>query len=271
MNETDLWLLFAGTLASSVNAAAGGGTLLSFPALLASGLTPLAANATSTVGLLPGSLASVWAYRRELWALKAEGVLILLPALLGGALGAWALLHFGNGVFVKIVPALLIFAAGVLAAQPWLSRLVQRRAAAPGTAGTASRGTDLIAGTTAGLGPAIAVVLFISVYAGYFGAGAGILFLGAMGLVLSRPLGELNALKVLAALAANGIGAATFILLEWRHPSGALSFRAALPLAAGAVLGGYGGVHLAKKLPPWALRAFAAGVGIVIAVWIAVR
>ncbi len=269
MSKTDLWLLFAGTLASSVNAAAGGGTLLSFPALLASGLSPLAANATSTVGLLPGSLASVWAYRKELWALKTEGVLILLPALLGGALGAWALLHFGNGVFVKIVPALLIFAAGVLAAQPWLSKLVQQRAARAGTVG--SKGQDLIAGTTAGLGPAVAVVLFISVYAGYFGAGAGILFLGAMGLVLSRPLGELNALKVLSALAANGIGAATFVLLEWRHPSGALSFRAALPLAAGAVVGGYGGVHLAKKLPAWALRAFAAGVGLVIAVWIAVR
>ena len=66
MNKTDLWLLFAGTLASSVNAAAGGGTLLSFPSLLAAGLSPLAANATSTVGLLPGSFASVWAYRKEL-------------------------------------------------------------------------------------------------------------------------------------------------------------------------------------------------------------
>jgi len=271
MTKTDLWLLVAGAIAASINAAAGGGTLLSFPALLAAGLTPLAANVTSTVGLLPGSLASVWAYRKELWALKAEGVLILIPALLGGAVGAWALLQLGNGVFVRIVPLLLLFAAGVLAAQPWLQKLVQRRAAPASGAPGRSAGSAVVTGTTAGLAPAIAVVLFISVYAGYFGAGAGILFLGAMGLILSRPLGELNALKVLSALAANSVGAATFVLLEWRHPTGALSLRSALPLAAGAIAGGYGGVHLARKLPAWALRGFASCVGLAIALWLAVR
>jgi uncharacterized membrane protein YfcA len=266
MNETDLWFLCAGAIAASFNAAAGGGTLLSFPALMASGLSPLAANATSTVGLLPGSLASVWAYRRELWALKAEAILILIPAVIGGGIGAWLLLQLGNDVFVKLVPLLLVFAAGMLAAQPWLQKLVQRRAA-PESGAAGALATPFLTG----LGPSVAVVLFISVYAGYFGAGAGILFLGAMGLVLSRPLGELNALKVLSAAAANGIAAAALAILEWRHPSGALSLRSALPLAAGAILGGYGGVRVAKKLPAWALRAFASTVGLAIAVWIAVR
>ena len=263
MTKTDLWLFLAGAVAASVNAAAGGGTLLSFPSLLALGLTPLAANATSTVGLLPGSIAAVWAYRRELLALKAEGVLILVPALLGGAVGAFVLLKLGNGVFVKVVPVLLLFAAGLLAAQPLLSRLLQKRGAAPEALAAA--------GALAGLGPAVAVVLFISVYAGYFGAGAGILFLGAMGLVLTRPLGELNALKVLSAAAANGVGAATIILLEWRHPTGALSCRHALPLAAGAIIGGYFSVHLVRRLPAWALRAFASSVGVAIALWLAFR
>jgi uncharacterized protein len=275
VTRTDLFLLLAGAVAASINAAAGGGTLLSFPSLIASGLSPLTANATSTVGLLPGSIASVWAYRKDLLALKAEGLLILVPAIFGGALGAWILLKLGNSVFVKVVPLLLLFAAGLLAAQPLLARLLARKAG--GTALTSegapppAEGPGRFAATTTGLGPAIAVVLFISVYAGYFGAGVGILFLGSMGLVLSRPLGELNALKVLSAASANGIGAATFVLLEWRHPTGALSLRSAVPLAIGAILGGYGGVRIVKKLPAWALRAFASLVGLGIALWLAVR
>ena len=266
MERADLWLLLAGAVAASVNAAAGGGTLLSFPSLIASGLSPLAANATSTVGLLPGSIASVWAYRKELWALRGEGILILIPALFGGALGAVLLLKLGGKVFERVVPILLLFSAGLLAMQPVLTKMVQKRASlVPAPA------ADAFAATTAGLAPAVAVVLFISVYAGYFGAGAGILFLGAMGLLLSRPLGELNALKVLSAAAANGIGAATFILMEWRSPTGALSFRSAIPLACGAILGGYFGVRVVKKLPAWALRAFASSVGVLIAIWLAVR
>ena len=266
MEQADLWLLLAGAIAASVNTAAGGGTLLSFPSLIASGLSPLAANATSTVGLLPGSIAAVWAYRKELRALRGEGILILIPALFGGALGAFLLLRLGGKVFERVVPILLLFSAGLLAAQPLLTRVLLRRAG-----GLPPPVPGAFIATTAGLAPAIAVVLFISVYAGYFGAGAGILFLGAMGLLLSRPLGELNALKVLSAAAANGIGAATLVLLEWRHPTGALRFRSALPLACGAILGGYASVHLVRQLPAWALRVFASAVGVGIAIWLAVR
>ena len=272
MERSDLWLLLAGAIAASVNAAAGGGTLLSFPSLIALGLSPLAANATSTVGLLPGSIASVWAYRRELRALRGEGILILIPALIGGALGAVLLLQLGGRVFERVVPILLLFSAALLALQPVLNRMLQRRAGdAPQPASGALAATTGTTGTTAGLAPAVAVVLVLSVYAGYFGAGVGILFLGAMGLVLSRPLGELNALKVLSAAAANGIGAATLALLEWRHPTGSLRFRSAIPLACGAILGGYFGARVVKKLPAWALRAFASGVGVAIALWLALR
>ena len=267
--HTDLWLLLAGAVAASVNAAAGGGTLLSFPSLMAAGLSPLAANATSTVGLVPGAVASVWAYRRELRALRGEGILILIPAVFGGVTGAWLLLHLGGRVFERVVPFLLLGSAALLAAQPLLNRMVLKRTG--GATAASSSGAQPFAATTAGLGPAVAVVLFIAVYTGYFGAGAGILFLGAMGLVLSRSLGELNALKVLSNVAANGIGAATFAIMEWRHPSGALVLRDAVPLAIGAILGGYFGVRVVRKLPAWALRAFASSVGVGIAIWLAVR
>jgi uncharacterized membrane protein YfcA len=271
MHAHDLWLLCAGFVAASVNAAAGGGTLLSFPALMATGLPAIAANATSTVGLLPGSIASVWAYRRELIALRAEGLLVLVPALGGGVFGAWLLLHLGGRVFDRVVPFLLLTAAALLAAQPWLSRLVDQHSKAGRGARPLVAGPAPFVATTAGLAPAIAGVVAISVYAGYFGAGAGILFLGSMGLLLVRPLAEINALKVLAAAAANGIGAVTFAASELFHHAGVLSLRSALPLAAGAILGGYFGARLVKRLPAWVLRAVASSVGIGIAFFLAVR
>src|SRR5256885_3658729 len=103
-----LWLFFAGALAASVNAAAGGGTLLSFPSLLAAGLSPLAANATSTVGLLPGYLASVAGYRADTRDLRADLVRAVPPSLLGGALGGYLLLSLGGAFFARIVPVLLV-------------------------------------------------------------------------------------------------------------------------------------------------------------------
>src|SRR5256885_15509850 len=99
-----LWLFFAGALAASVNAAAGGGTLLSFPSLMAAGLTPLAANATSTVGLLSGYLASVAGYRTDMRQLRGEVLFTIVPSIIGGALGAWLLVAMGAAFFARIVP-----------------------------------------------------------------------------------------------------------------------------------------------------------------------
>jgi uncharacterized membrane protein YfcA len=222
MKHNDFWLAMAGFLASSVNAAAGGGTLLSFPSLLALGLSPLAANATSTVGLLPGSVASIFAYRRELTATRADAWRLVPPSIAGGVVGAWLLLFLGDRVFAAVVPSLLLISSALLVVQPLVARRVQRRAAlAPALAEAPGKASSTWL--------ALAASLLVSVYAGYFGAGAGILFLGATGLLLS------------------------------------------LPLCAGALLGGYLGVRLVRRLPAWALRAFSALVGVGIAFYLVLR
>jgi hypothetical protein len=249
VRRIDLWLFFAGALASSVNAAAGGGTLLSFPSLMAAGLSPLSANATSTVGLLTGYIASLAGYRKEMRKLRGDVVSATVPSMIGGVLGAWLLVRLGSAVFARVVPALLVVAALLLLSQPFLARLLRRRPAV-------ERPTVIFA-----------AVFVIALYAGYFGAGAGILFLGAMGLLYHRDLGEVNAIKVFVALLANVIAAATFVVLELAHPTGALRFRAALPLALGALAGGYVGVRIARRLRPVLLRGFAAFVGVAIAVY----
>lgn len=289
MNQRDLWLLLAGFVASSVNAAAGGGTLLSFPSLLAVGLSPLAANATSMVALLPGSLASIWAYRKELGTLHADALRILWPSLFGGVLGAWLLVALGERVFAAIVPALLLGSSALLVAQPLVARWLRlRRAAssapAPGdpASGAAGSAPARASGRAMPAVPADASAHFgmtavlvgsflVAVYAGYFGAGVGILFLATMGVLLSRPIDEVNALKVVSAALSNGVAAATFVLLEHRHPTGALHYRQALPLALGALLGGYLGVRAVRRLPPAALRAFAALIGVGIALYLGLR
>ena len=241
-------LFLAGLVASAVNAAAGGGTLLSFPALMATGLSALAANATSTVGLLLGYFTSTAGYREEMRELRREAVEGIAPSIIGGSAGAALLLVLGAKVFARLVPWLLIGSSALLLAQPLVQRLASR------SAGPRSK-----AAVWTGL-------LVISVYVGYFGAGAGILFLAVMGLLYGKPLGQVNAIKVFVNTLANVIAALTLVGVELIHPTGALAWRQMAPLAAGAVLGGFAGVRVARKLPPAALRAFAALVGLCIAV-----
>lgn len=255
LHRTDLWLFAAGLLASSVNAAAGGGTLLSFPSLMAAGLSPIAANATSTVGLVPGYLASLVGYRVEVGGdLRKEAGRTVVPSILGGVTGAWLLLQLGGQVFARIVPALLIGASVLLLSQPLVAKFLEKRRA------TIEHPVALFAAN-----------FLVALYGGYFGAGAGILFLAAMGLLMRRDLRDVNAIKVVVSLLANVMGAATLVLLETRHPTGALVFRDAIPLAIGAVAGGYLGVRVVRKLPPTFLRGFAAAVGLAIALYFVLR
>ena len=253
---SDLWLFLSGFVAAGVNAAAGGGTLLSFPALIAAGLSPIAANATSTVGLLPGMFASTGGYWRELSSpeLRKEARLQIVPAALGGVLGAWLLLHLGGRVFARVVPVLLLAASALLAAQPLVARWLGRHRPQQGSVALA-----------------MLIALATSTYGGYFGAGQGIIFLAAMGLVTTRPIGEVNALKVLVAMVNSAVAAITFVMVEAWHPTGALDFRAALPLCIGSFAGGWLGARVARRLPAPVLRGFAAGVGVAIGLYLALR
>lgn len=245
----DVLLFFAGLVASAINAAAGGGTLLTFPSLLAAGLSPIAANATSTVGLLTGYFSSIGGYRDDMRKMRGEVIFSVIPSVIGGVLGAWLLIALGSKVFNRVIPILLIGSAATLLLQPLIARFVR-------TSHVQSR-------------IAVFVALFlISVYAGYFGAGVGILFLAAMGLMYQRDLGQVNAIKVFVSTVSNVLAAITFVVLELLHPTGAISWRATAPLAAGALAGGFVGVKIARRLPASALRGFAALVGICIAVYL---
>ena len=253
---TDLWIFLAGLVAGSVNAAAGGGTLLAFPVLLGvAHLSPLAANTTCTVGLLPGIVASTGGYWRELAAhLRRDARRQLLPSALGGVLGAWLLLTLGGAVFALVVPWLLVASAILIAVQPVVSRWLAHHRPEHGYPAAS-----------------LAVPFLVSVYGGYFGAAQGIPFLAAMGLLLPWPIGELNALRILNAMVNNLLAALTFFVLEAIHPTGALDFRAIVPLALGSLAGGWAGVRIVRRMPAAALRGFAACIGVAIGVYLAFR
>jgi len=229
------WLLLAlaGFAAGVVNAIAGGGSLLSFPALLLTGMPPVAANATNTVAIWPGTVSSAWAYRRLIGEERRRAWRLAWPSLAGGLLGSVLLLHTPERAFRVVVPWLILFAAGLLVVQGPVARWLARRARAEG-----------------GAVPAALWIaqLLISVYGGYFGAGIGILMLAAMGVFLPDTLQHANALKVLFSLLINGIAAAYFL------GAGAVHLPEAALMAAAALGGGWAGAHLAQRLPAPILR-----------------
>jgi len=223
--------------AGIVNALAGGGTLLTFPALLATGVPAVAANATNTVALFPGQLASSLAYKTHIADERRRALALAVPSLLGGIAGAWLLLSLPERSFEKAVPWLIVFACVVLAFQGQLKRIVAgaRHANHPAALWVAQ--------------------LLISIYGGYFGAGIGILMLAAMGILLPSSIQHANALKVLFALLINAVAAVIFLVMGVvRAPEAAL-------MAAASIAGGFLGARLAQRLPPAGMRAFAIGVG----------
>ncbi|MEO4045550.1 sulfite exporter TauE/SafE family protein [Pseudomonas sp. CAU 1711] len=241
MNLADILLLaLAGLAAGAMNALAGGGTFFSFPALLASGLPPVTANATNAVALWPASIAGAWAARASLRPLGRYLLPLLLAGLAGGLGGGLLLLAGGDGVFRSLIPWLLLLATALFAASPWLSRaLAARRRAAERPAHTP---TSLVA--HAG----------VSIYGGYFGAGMGILQLAAFS-IEGHPLARANALKNLISAVIYSVASLTFIL------AGRVSWAELLVLLAGATLGGYAGGALGERLPPRLLRALVITVG----------
>lgn len=224
--------------AGVVNAIAGGGTLLSFPALLAVGVPAVAANATNTVALFPGQLASSLAYRGHIADERRRALILSVPSLLGGILGAAMLLTLPASSFEAAVPWLIVFACVVLAFQARLKDLVARARHAnhPAALWLAQ--------------------LVISIYGGYFGAGIGILMLAAMGILLPSSIQHANALKVLFSLLINGIAAVIFVVL------GAARGPEAVLMAAASIVGGFLGARLAQRLPPAGMRGFAIAVGL---------
>ncbi len=241
----------AAFLAGMVNSVAGGGTLLSFPALVWAGRDPLLANATNTIALWPGSLGGFLGHRNEMRGGGRVAAALVGPSLAGGITGAVLLLSTPSETFAAFVPWLVLAAAGLLAAQEPVSRFARRL-------GADGRGPSWWVGGAA-------FQFLVGLYGGYFGAGIGILMLAALGLLGLTDIHQMNGIKNLLALSINGAAAVYFIA------SGAVLWSDGLPMAAAAVLGGLAGAALARRLGRTVVRRFAVGVGIFMALSLFLR
>jgi len=246
-------LFFAAMLAGGVNAVAGGGTLLSFPAAIAWGMPATIANATNSVALSPAALASAWAYRRELATEWRLALALAGPALVGGFLGALILRHTSQRTFDVIVPWLVLGATLLILLQGALRRRTE--AAAPAAAGAR--------------GPRLALVmtcqLAVGIYGGYFGAAMGIVMLAFLALVLPDDIQRRNAVKNFLGVLINGTASIYFIA------SGLVNGRAALIMLGGAVSGGFVGGRLARRASARVVRGIVVAIGLSLSALLAYR
>ncbi len=242
-------LALAGFAAGGINAAAGGGSLITFPALLAIGLSPLAANVTNTISVWPGYLGGTVGYRKELEGQKPRAVGLGIIAAIGAVGGAVALLTLSAGVFKAIVPVLLLLSSGLLLIQPRLAARLQNQpeAAKPNN-------------------PVLVIAMLASgAYGAYFGGGLGVLLLGALGALVRDSLQRLNGLKALLSLVINTIAAIAFIFY------GPIDWAAVAVIAPASLLGGYLGASIMRRLPAWMLRAVVCTLGTVVAIILIVK
>jgi uncharacterized membrane protein YfcA len=242
-------LAAAGLAAGAVNAVAGGGSLISFPALLAAGYGSVTANVTNAVAVLPGYLGGTIGYRAELEGQRPRAIALSITSAVGAVAGAWLLIVSPAHVFRSVVPFLILGSCALLAAQPAISRRLPPPREGPGEHLSLRLH---------------AMQLAASVYGGYFGAGLGILLLAVLGIGLRDSLQRLNALKGLLSLVVGVAAVAYFAAF------GPVAWGAAAVMAAASLIGGRAGAGLARKLTPFALRwvVIAFGVGVAIALLI---
>lgn len=244
-----LLVLGAGGAAGAVNAIAGGGTLIAFPALLAVGLPAVQANTTCAVGLVAGYAGGSVAYRAELTGQGARTRRLLVPAAVGGVLGAVLLLALPGDSFEAVIPFLVLGSCLLLAVQPRLARAMARRGVARPHPGWEAQ-----------FGVAVAAV-----YGGYFGAGLGVVLLAVLGALVPDDLQRLNALKGVQSLVVNVVASAVFVV------TGHVHWTAAALLAVGTFFGAHQGVRLARLLPASAIRVGVVATGVVVAVVLLLR
>ena len=234
-----------------MNAIAGGGTLVTFPALIGLGIPPLIANATSTVGLIPASMSSMWGYREELKGARQWALAFALPSLGGGLLGAILLVRTPPVTFSRLVPWLVLGATALFVAQgpltPWL-----RRRSEPFEGSDASHPPSEHP-------PSVALLVFqalVSIYGGYFGAGVGILMLAGLGFMGHTNIHRMNGLKNWGGLCMNAVAAVAFAA------TGLVIWSVALTMAAGSSCGGYVGSRTAQRVGQRVVRLIIVTIGI---------
>lgn len=249
---TDLILLLTGVVVGAMNAIAGGGMLLGFPVLLALGIPPLVANATSNIIILPGQLASAYGYRKFLRQVPRAYLWLLPPCAVGAGIGALILRHTSSNSFEQLVPGLILFAVVLFAFQPLLHFHVHKQLKA--------KKVDNRPLLYVGL-----ALIPLAIYGGYFGAGFGFVMLAFLGFTNLHDVHKMNALKNLAAstMAVVSIGCLfSARLIDWRH---------GLVMAVGTGIGGYCGARLAQRIPSHTVRLAVITIGLITATYLFLR
>lgn len=241
-----VYLFAAAVVAGAINAVAGGGSLISFPALIGAGYTAKTANVTNTIAIWPGTVGGSLGYREELRGQRWRVVQLSVPIVLGSITGAAILLATPQGAFDVVVPFLIVFACLLMAAQDQIGVYTAHHR-------SAFAESDRIPL------PAHAAMFMLGVYGAYFGAAFGIMTLAVFTILLADNIQRLNALKGVAALIVNGIACVIFAL------SGVVEWAPAALMAVGAFAGGYVGVGVARRLGKTWLRIAVIAYGLVVA------
>lgn len=241
-------LVGSGLLAGIINSVAGGGTFFTFPALIFAGVPPIAANATSTIAVWPGAVASAVAYRNQLAVKKRALWVLSLTSFIGGAAGAIILLLTPSQTFESLIPWLMLVATLLFA----FGDMLRKEAVELEHVNFTSPKSILLQ-------------LGIALYGGYFGAGIGILMLALLSLLGLRDIHAMNALKTVLGSAINGVAVLVFVF------SGVVNWQAAAIMVLAAIIGGYFGAHYAQKLPKPLVRRFVIGVGGLMTLWFFIR
>lgn len=233
-------MFMVASVAGAINSVAGGGTLLTFPTLVWLGVSPLAANVTNSVALWPGQISGVWGYRRQLAQVDRRALALVVPSLIGGAIGGVLLIFTPTRVFDRLVPFLILFATTLFTVQGPIQRRFDFTA---------------IHQSKHWLSWTMVFQFVVALYGGYFGAGVGILMLAALSLMGHTDIHRMNSLKNLLAVCMNGAAAIYFVFT-----ANVVWFDAAV-MAVGAIIGGAGGAGLALRLGPRVVRSVVIVVG----------
>jgi uncharacterized membrane protein YfcA len=242
----------AAFLAGAINSVAGGGTLVSFPTLLWLGVPSISANATSSVAIWPGSLGSIWGFRRELAQADPKMRALGIACLLGGGAGALLLRITPASLFDHLVPFLILFATILFTVQAPIQAKLRARSSHPVSGGIWMPG-------------AAALLFLVGIYGGYFGAGASIMMLSALSILGMTDILKMTALTSFYALCYNALAAIIFI------SAGMVYWPYVLPMAIAASIGGYGAAGIARKIGRIAVRRFVMAVGFTISAVMLVR
>jgi hypothetical protein len=237
---TGLYLFVVALFGGALNSVAGGGSFIGLPALLSVGVAPVAANATTTLAMWPGSLSSAIAYRQEIARARHWLMTLGVASMAGGLVGGWLLIRTSDQRFLQLLPWLMLAAAVTFTLGGRVADRLLRRAKAETTDAASTRHV-----------PAW-IVLFqfvVAIYGGYFGGGMGIMMLAAFSVAGMTDIHEMNGIKTLAAVAINGVALVEFVA------DGAIAWAPGLVMVGGAIIGGYYGAFLARRVSPGVVRA----------------